>query len=84
MPQLPKAEVKARAGRLREAGDAARDAWLEARVGRTERVVMETEFRGRTETFAEAELAAPQAPGGILEVRVEGRSGARLLATPAP
>ncbi|MGM0585614.1 MAG: tRNA (N(6)-L-threonylcarbamoyladenosine(37)-C(2))-methylthiotransferase MtaB [Pseudomonadota bacterium] len=80
MPQLPKAEVKARAARLREAGEAARDRWLASRVGGAERVVMETEFRGRTEGFAEIDFAEPRDPGALTEARVAGWGEGRLRA----
>ena len=80
MPQLPKAEIKARAARLRAVGDAAQTAWLDSRIGATERLVMETETRGRGESFAEVELASPREPGALVETRITGRDGAKLRA----
>ena len=80
MPQVEKAEIRARAARLREAGEAARDRWLDARVGGTERAVMETERRARTETFAEVDVPAPHEPGALVELRIAGRRDGRLIA----
>ncbi|MDF2235405.1 tRNA (N(6)-L-threonylcarbamoyladenosine(37)-C(2))-methylthiotransferase MtaB [Albimonas sp. CAU 1670] len=80
MPQVAKSVGKARAARLRAVGEAARDAWLDGRVGATERLVMETETRGRSEGFAEVILPRPAAPGELLEVRVAARDGERLIA----
>ncbi|SFI59581.1 tRNA (N(6)-L-threonylcarbamoyladenosine(37)-C(2))-methylthiotransferase MtaB [Albimonas pacifica] len=80
MPQVPKSVGKDRAARLRAAGEAARDAWLDARIGRTERLVMETETRGRSEGFAEVVLPAPRTPGALVEARIAARDGDRLLA----
>mgnify|MGYP001211512430 CR=1 FL=1 len=73
-------EIKARAARLRAVGDAAQTAWLDSRIGATERLVMETETRGRGESFAEVELASPREPGALVETRITGRDGAKLRA----
>jgi len=80
MPQLPKAEIKARAARLRALGEARRDAWLASRVGRTERMLVEDPARARTDHFAEVTLTEPRAPGEILHRPILGLDGARLLA----
>ena len=80
MPQLDGGVVKARAARLRAAGDRAVAAHLAAQVGRTHRVLMESPHLGRTEQFAEVAVAAPQPEGQIVPLTVTGISGARLLA----
>ncbi len=80
MPQVEKAEIRARAARLREAGEAARDRWLDARIGGTERAVMETERRARTETFAEVDVPVLREPGALVELRIVGRRDGRLIA----
>ncbi|MEE3098710.1 MAG: tRNA (N(6)-L-threonylcarbamoyladenosine(37)-C(2))-methylthiotransferase MtaB, partial [Pseudomonadota bacterium] len=80
MPQVAKAEIKARAARLRAVGDAAQTAWLDGRVGEVERLVMETGTRGRGEGFAEVILPRAAEPGALVEARIAGRDGAKLLA----
>ena len=80
MPQLDGGVVKARAARLRAAGDRAVAAHLAAQVGRTHRVLMESPHLGRTEQFAEVAVTAPQPEGQIVPLTVTGISGARLLA----
>jgi len=80
MPQLDGGVVKARAARLRAAGDRAVAAHLAAQVGRAHRVLMESPHLGRTEQFAEVAVAAPQPEGQIVPLTVTGISGARLLA----
>jgi len=82
MPRVPGAEVKARAARLRAAGEAALRRHLEAQVGRVHLVLTEGPRMGRTEGFAEACFAADQPEGAILEVRVLGQDGARLRVCP--
>ena len=80
MPQVAKAEIKARAARLRAVGDAAQTAWLDGRVGEVERLVMETGTRGRGEGFAEVILPRAAEPGALVEARIVGRDGAKLRA----
>jgi threonylcarbamoyladenosine tRNA methylthiotransferase MtaB len=80
MPQVPGAEVKARAARLRAAGDQALARHLTAQVGRVHRVLTEGSRMGRTEQFTEVAFAADQPEGVIVEVRIAGHDGARLLA----
>jgi threonylcarbamoyladenosine tRNA methylthiotransferase MtaB len=80
MPQVPGAEVKARAARLRAAGDAALARHLETQVGRVHRILTEGPRLGRTEGFAEVAFSADQPEGMILDLRVTGHDGARLLA----
>ena len=74
MPQVPKALRHERAARLRAAGERAMAAFLERQIGRTARVLVERDGRGRSETFApfriEAERAAPR-PGEIVTALAE-------------
>ncbi|MEO3428092.1 tRNA (N(6)-L-threonylcarbamoyladenosine(37)-C(2))-methylthiotransferase MtaB [Pelagibius sp. CAU 1746] len=86
MPQLPMAVRKERAGRLRSAGDAALDRFLESQVGRTASVLIEKQetdgrFLGRSETFAPVLLDSAEI-GAVVEVTVTGREGDNLLAAP--
>jgi threonylcarbamoyladenosine tRNA methylthiotransferase MtaB len=52
MPQVERDIVKARAARLREAAAARRSAWLDSRIGTTQRVLIENNSRGHSDGFA--------------------------------
>ncbi|MBO0739881.1 MAG: tRNA (N(6)-L-threonylcarbamoyladenosine(37)-C(2))-methylthiotransferase MtaB [Hyphomicrobiaceae bacterium] len=78
MPQVARALVKERAGRLRQKGAAALSRYLEAHVGRDVEVLMEGDQVGRTPGFAEMVLATAAPVGRLLGARVTGSSG-RLL-----
>ncbi|PSK88279.1 threonylcarbamoyladenosine tRNA methylthiotransferase MtaB [Limimaricola soesokkakensis] len=80
MPQVNGRAIKARAARLRAAGDLAAQAHLAAQVGRTHRVLMESPHMGRTEHFAEVDFASDQPEGRIVEATITGVSGTRLIA----
>ena len=80
MPQLDRALIKERAGRLRERGDVALRAHLGAEVGARRRVLTERGGIGHTEQFLTVKLAAPLAPGAILDLEMTGHDGRRLLA----
>ena len=84
MPQLPPAARRARAARLREAGAAPRRRFLEGRIGRESRVLLETPARGRDECFAKVSLdRAAGAVGTVARVRIAGVAGDGLRGTPA-
>ena len=80
MPQVDGRAVRDRAARLRRAGEAAVEQHLEAQVGRTHRVLMETPHVGRTEQFTEVSFTAAQAEGQIVEAVIRGVSESQLLA----
>lgn len=80
MPQVPRDVVKDRAHRLREKGEAARSAHLDAEVGRVRRVLVETHARGRTEQFTEMRLSVAVEPGRIVDAAVIGHDGRMLIA----
>ncbi len=79
MPQLDRGTVKARAARLREAGEAALARHLERQVGRTLSVLVERPGLGHAEDFTEVAFTGPGAPGDILEVAIRGQDGRRAL-----
>ncbi len=79
MPQVAPAARKARAARLRAAGEDALARFLERRVGGAAAVLVERGAEGRTEHFAPIRLRAPAAPGSVVGARVTGRDGAVLL-----
>jgi threonylcarbamoyladenosine tRNA methylthiotransferase MtaB len=80
MPQVPGVAIKARAARLRAAGEAAAERHLRAQTGIVHPVLMESARIGRTEQFAEVEFAGDQPVGQIVTARIEGVRGGRLVA----
>ena len=80
MPQVRGPEIKERAARLRALGDRVLGEHLAGQVGRVHRVLTEGPRLGRTEGFAEVAFGSDQPEGAILEVRVSGVDGDRLLA----
>ena len=72
--------IKARAARLRAAGEAAVSRHLAAQQGVTHRILMENPTMGRTEQFTEVDLSAPQAEGAIVTATITGQHGQRLVA----
>jgi threonylcarbamoyladenosine tRNA methylthiotransferase MtaB len=80
MPQLPRAVIKQRAARLRECGARALRRHLDAEVGATRRVLIESDARGRTEHFTEVRLTSAAEPGAIVELKIAGYDGNFLLA----
>ncbi len=79
MPQVRGPEIRERAARLRAMGERVLAEHLAAQVGRVHRVLTEGARVGRTEGFAEVAFAADQPEGTILEVRIAGQDGTRLL-----
>ena len=82
MPQVAGPAIRERAARLRAAGNTRVSAYLDAQQGAVHNVLMETPQMGRTEQFAEVDLAADGEQGGIVRARITGSDGARLIAEP--
>jgi threonylcarbamoyladenosine tRNA methylthiotransferase MtaB len=80
MPPVPPDIVKSRARRLREKGQAALVRHLEAQVGHSRQVLVETAGQGRTEGFTPVRLDASLAQGRIVEVMIAGHNGRALTA----
>ncbi len=80
MPQVSRAVVKQRARRLRERGTLALRQHLEAEIGATRRVLLETNDTGRTEQFTPVKLADAATPGTMIDARITGHDGRHLLA----
>ena len=80
MPQLDRALVKERAQRLRDKGEVALRAHLDAQIGVTHRVLTERGGLARTAQFTAVKLNAPLAPGLFLDLTVAGHDGRQLLA----
>ncbi|HEY1475339.1 MAG TPA: tRNA (N(6)-L-threonylcarbamoyladenosine(37)-C(2))-methylthiotransferase MtaB [Pseudolabrys sp.] len=80
MPQLDRDIVKQRARALRHKGEAALRTHLDAQVGSRRLVLTERGGVGHTEQFTAVKLAAPIAPGAILDLAMIGHDGRQLLA----
>lgn len=75
MPQVSKAEIKARAARLRAAGAEAQAAYLATQTNLKHRVLIERPRMGRAETFAEVLFDCDQTVGEIVNTGVSGPDG---------
>ena len=75
MPQVPKAEIKARAARLRAAGGVAEALYLASQTATRHRVLIERPRMGRTETFAKVVFDCDQVVGEIVNTGVSGPDG---------
>ncbi len=80
MPQVARDIAKERARRLREVGAAALRRHLDGEVGRRRLVLTETADSGRSEHFTAVRFDGAVAPGVIIETRVSGHDGQRLIA----
>jgi threonylcarbamoyladenosine tRNA methylthiotransferase MtaB len=80
MPQVDRAEIRARAARLREKGAAALRCHLDCEVGARRRVLAEARNVGRTEHFTPVRLHAPAQPGALVDVTLAGHDGRQMLA----
>ncbi|MBV9420843.1 MAG: tRNA (N(6)-L-threonylcarbamoyladenosine(37)-C(2))-methylthiotransferase MtaB [Alphaproteobacteria bacterium] len=78
MPQLDKALIKERAGRLRAKGEASFVARLRSLIGTEQTLLMEKDGMGRTECFAP--VAAHGAPGSFVRTRIIGACATQALA----
>ncbi|MEY1557799.1 tRNA (N(6)-L-threonylcarbamoyladenosine(37)-C(2))-methylthiotransferase MtaB [Yoonia sp. R2331] len=80
MPAVDGAVIKARAARLRAAGQAAVERHLAAQVGQTHAVLMENPRMGRTPQFAEVHFASDQPESQIVSARITGAADGKLVA----
>ena len=77
MPQVEAGLIKERASRLRAAGEAALRHRLEAEVGKTREILIESVPQGRTEHFLPVAIGG-EAPGTVRRLMISGHDGARL------
>jgi threonylcarbamoyladenosine tRNA methylthiotransferase MtaB len=77
MPQLSRATIKQRAARLRQKGEAALGARLDAMMGSRHTVLMERGGIGRTPCFTPVSFDKG-VPGTLLALSITGRRGDRL------
>lgn len=83
MPQVPKAERKLRAARLRKAGSMEAQRFLESRVGQREEILMETATMGRTPQFAPVRLEGDPELASVVSVQISAvENSERLVGTP--
>jgi threonylcarbamoyladenosine tRNA methylthiotransferase MtaB len=80
MPQVARDVVKERARELRERGALALRRHLDAQIGATRSVLMESCEAGRTEQFTKVLLATPAVPGQILNLKLTAHDGRQFLA----
>ena len=81
MPQLDGPTIKARAARLRAAGEKQIARHLAAQVGQTHNVLMETPMMGRTEQFAEVMFDTAKAEGTVITATITGHNSRALTAS---
>jgi len=80
-PRLATPVVKARAARLRAAGEAAMAALLASRVGRAATVVIERDGKGHCEYYLPVKMGGdPAAPGTVTRARITAVEGGVLCA----
>lgn len=72
--------IKARAARLRAAGEAQVTKHLTAQIGKTHHILMENPHMGRTEQFTEVAFDAPQPEGQIVTTTITNTTSTQLLA----
>ncbi|MGY8666652.1 tRNA (N(6)-L-threonylcarbamoyladenosine(37)-C(2))-methylthiotransferase MtaB [Bradyrhizobium sp. UFLA05-109] len=77
MPQVAGVAIKDRAKRLRAAGEAALQRRLQAEVGATREVLIESDGQGRTEHYLPVVVARAEV-GSVVPLRIGGEDGERL------
>ncbi|QOZ74315.1 tRNA (N(6)-L-threonylcarbamoyladenosine(37)-C(2))-methylthiotransferase MtaB [Bradyrhizobium sp. CCBAU 53351] len=77
MPQVAGGAIKERARRLRAAGEAALRRRLQAEIGTTREVLIESEGQGRTEHYLPVAIAGERA-GSVVPLVIAGSDGERL------
>jgi len=82
MPQVAASEIKSRAARLRQAGEAAFQRHLQAQAGKTLHVLTERGGIGRAQDFTPV-ATGDTAPNLLLDMTISGHNGKALLCTPA-
>lgn len=77
MPQVAGGTIKQRAKRLRAAGEAALRQRLQAEIGATRDVLIESDGQGRTEHYLPVAIASERV-GSVVPLRIAGNDGERL------
>jgi threonylcarbamoyladenosine tRNA methylthiotransferase MtaB len=79
MPQLARALVKDRAGRLRAKGEAAFQSRLQALIGTTQEILVEKNGMGRTPCFAPVKIDDHPPQGTLVRAALTGMRDAHLV-----
>jgi threonylcarbamoyladenosine tRNA methylthiotransferase MtaB len=82
MPQVDGAAIRARAARLRAAGEAAVARHLAGLSGQVREVLTESPRMGRTECFAEVRFAQDQPVGAVVRTRIGADLGGAVAGMP--
>ncbi len=82
MPQVPRDTVKRRAQALRAKGRQALRHRLDAEIGCSRRVLVESGEGGHTEQFLPVRLRQPMRAGTIVDTAIAGHDGSELLGIP--
>jgi threonylcarbamoyladenosine tRNA methylthiotransferase MtaB len=77
MPQVAGPAIKERAKRLRAAGEAALRKRLDAEIGATRDVLIESDGQGRTQHYLPVAIASERV-GSVLPLTIVGSDGERL------
>uniref|UniRef100_Q07UV5 MiaB-like tRNA modifying enzyme n=1 Tax=Rhodopseudomonas palustris (strain BisA53) TaxID=316055 RepID=Q07UV5_RHOP5 len=77
MPPLDGVVIKERAKRLRAAGEAALRRRIDAEIGQSRQVLIESTTQGRTEHFLPVAIEG-ETPGEVMRMTIAGHDGARL------
>ncbi len=79
MPQVEKAERKARAKRLREKGEISVANYLQSCIGRNVEVLVEKDGKGYTEHYAPVQLGEGATQGSLMPMAIAGVQNGRLV-----
>ena len=79
MPPLDRATIKARAERLRQAGDKALVRHLDRQVGRTVLAIVEQPGRARAADFTDVAFEGSTTPGEVISIRMTSHDGRRAF-----
>ncbi|MBF9051050.1 tRNA (N(6)-L-threonylcarbamoyladenosine(37)-C(2))-methylthiotransferase MtaB [Roseobacter sp. HKCCD9010] len=80
MPQVHGAAIKERAAKLRALGQVQVQAHLQAQIGKTHQILMESPRMGRTAQFTEVGFASNQPESQIVTAEITGVAGTQLTA----
>ena len=80
MPQIPRAEIKSRAQRLRDKGANVLNTYLKSQVGKSIEIMMENKSVGRTPQYAEVAVSVDQTTGTLVMAQISGAAEKRLQA----
>ena len=82
MPSVPVADRKARAERLRHAGDIALETFMRAQIGEPASVLIEKDNRGLTQHYVSARIEGTAASGDVVIGRVRDVIDGALIVVP--